>query len=217
MQNTGTLKPRWKTDGRELPPNYAPGNFEAVDSIDLLVEETAMSVDMDPGETDKKPYGIPVSAKLAIALMADFQDLIQPAPDEAEPADELKKLLTRSSAITIDKNILLKTLSQPGCEGIRFYLCKKIVTLSNGSKESFASLVTVGVDAAGKDLHYNFVKDKMSDGLLAAHINNTSLVCEYSAPPPTGNSLKNNNSPEDKLVLLDYALEQVKNIRNQNP
>lgn len=215
MQNTGTLQPRWKTDGRELPTNYAPGNFEAVNAIDLTVEETAMSVDMDPASVTKQPYGIPVSAKLAIALMADFQDMIRPISEQEDASDELKKLLIRSSAITIDKNGLLKTLSQPGCEGIRFYLCKKIVTLSDGSKESFASLVTVGVDADGKDLHYDFVKDRLSDGLLAAAISNTSLVSEYGAPPPTTSGVAEEDLA-DKLVLLDYALEQVTNIRNRN-
>lgn len=214
MQTTGTLKARWKTDGKELPSNYTPGDFEAADAIDITVEETAMSVDMEPGATDKTPYGIPVSAKLAIALIADFQHLVRPAENTGQE-DELKNLLIKSSAITIDKNGLLKTLSQPGCEGVRFYLCKKNVTLSDGSKETLASLVTVGVDAAGKDLHYNFEPGKLSEGLVAASIGNTSLVSEFGAPPPTGNSLEG-NAINDKLVLLDYALEQVKNIRNNN-
>jgi hypothetical protein len=213
MPGTEKLKPRWKTDGRELPADYTPGNFEAVDAIDLVVEETAMSVDMDPESADKQPYGIPVSAKLAVALMADFQNLIQPK-DQPEQ-DELKDLLIRSSAITIDKNGLLKTLSQPGCEGIRFYLCRKLVTLNDGSKEAFASLVTVGVDAAGKDLHYDFIKDTLSGGLVAADLQSTSLVSEFGTPPPYGSSI-DGTSLADKLVLLQYALEQVNNIRNQN-
>jgi len=213
MPNTEKLKPRWKTDGRELPADYTPGNFEGINTIDLVVEETGMSLDMDPEATDQQPYGIPVSAKLAVALMADFQNLIQPA-DQTEQ-DELKKLLTRSSAVTIDKNGLLKTLSQPGCEGIRFYLCKKMVTLNDGSKESFASLATVGVDAAGKDLHYDFIKDTLNEGLVAADLKSTSLVTEYGTPPPWGSSI-DATSLADKLVLLQYALEQVNNIRNQN-
>jgi len=213
MPGTEKLKPRWKTDGKELPPDYTPGNFEAMDAIDLVVEETPMSVDMDPAATDQQPYGIPVSAKLAVALMADFQNLIQPT-DQAEQ-DELKALLVRSSAITIDKNGLLKTLSQPGCEGIRFYLCRKVVTLNDGSKEAFASLVTVGVDAAGKDLHYDFVKDSLSGGLVAADLKSTSLVAEFGTPPPWGSTI-DATSLADKLVLLQYALEQVTNIRNQN-
>ncbi len=213
MPNNEKLKPRWKTDGRELPANYIPGNFEAIDAIDLVVEETAMSVNMEPEAPDQQPYGIPVSAKLAVALMADFQNLIQ--PNDSTEQDELKELLVRSSAITIDKNGLLKTLSQPGCEGLRFYLCKKVVTLNDGSKEAFASLVTVGVDAAGKDLHYNFIPDTLSGGLLAADLKSTSLVSEYGTPPPWGNSV---TAPiqADKLVLLQYALDQVNNIRNQN-
>jgi len=215
MQTPNTLKTRWKTDGRELPANYIPGNFEATDAIDISVEETAMSVDMDPDGTEKKPYGIPVSAKLAVALMADFQDLIQPASDTVPEEDELKNLLRRSSGITVDKNVLLKTISQPGCEGIRFYLCKKLITLSDSSKETFASLVMVGVDADGKDLHYDFVREKLSGGLLAADITNTSLVSEYTTPPPP--RTLTSQTIDDKFVLLQYALEQVKNIRNQTP
>ena len=64
---------------------------EGINTIDLVVEETGMSLDMDPEATDQQPYGIPVSAKLAVALMADFQNLIQPV-DQTEQ-DELKKLL----------------------------------------------------------------------------------------------------------------------------
>jgi len=214
MPTTGPLKARWKTDGKELPANYLPGDFQATDAIDITVEETAMSVDMEPGSTLKQPYGLPISAKLAIALIADFQHMIRPA-DGTTQEDELKQLLVKSSAITIDKNGLLKTLSQPGCEGIRFYLCKKIVALPDGSKESFASLVTVGVDAGGKDLHYNYVENALSEGLVAATLANTSLVSEFAAPPPSTTTLPENNI-EDKLVLLDYALAQVSNIRSNN-
>jgi hypothetical protein len=214
MPTSGPLKARWKTDGKELPANYLPGDFVATDAIDITVEETAMSVDMEPGSTDKQPYGLPISAKLAIALIADFQHMIRPGGGTSEE-DELKQLLLKSSAITIDKNGLLKTLSQPGCEGIRFYLCKKTVAKTDGSKESLASLVTVGVDSAGKDLHYNYVEGTLSDGLVAATLANTSLVSEFASPPPSGGTLTEEGI-QDKLVLLDYALEQVQNIRNNN-
>lgn len=206
------LKPTWKTDGKELPADYKPGSFEGQDAIDILIQETPMSVDMDPESPEKKTYGVPITAKLAVALIADLQTMIDPESGN----DDLKDLLVRSSAITIDKNSLLKTISQPGCEGVRFYLCKKNVSLADGSKKSFASVVTVGVDADGKDLHYNFEKGKLSGGLVGADLINTSLVSEYGAPPPPPyNKTSAIGTFDDRYVLLQYALEQTVNIKNQ--
>ena len=205
------LKPTWKTDGKELPADYKPGSFEGQDAIDITVFETPLSFNIDPENPDPKPAGIPVSAKLAVALIADFQTML--SGDDKE----LKDVLSHSSAITIDKNNLLKTISQPGCEGVRFYLCKKTVTLTDGSKQTLASLVTVGVDINGKDLHYNFEKGKLADGLIKADVATTSLVSEYGYPPPPPYNVAGSSSSfDDKYVLLQYALEQTTNIKNQN-
>lgn len=205
------LKATWKTEGKELPADYKPGSFLPQDAIDITVMETPLSFNIDPDDPDPKPAGIPVSAKLAIALIADFQHQL-----ESKDTGELVEMLKRSSAITIDKNTLLKTIAQPGCEGIRFYPCKKIVELADGSKQAFISLVTVGIDINGKDLHYDFQKDLLLKGLTPAELKNTSLVGEYSQPPPPPyNSSLSLQDFDDKYVLLQYAKVQVANINNQ--
>lgn len=205
------LKATWKTDGKELPADYKPGSFVAKDAIDITVMETPLSFNIDPDDPDPKPAGIPISAKLGVALIADFQHQL-----ESKDTTELVEMLKRSSAITIDKNTLLKTIAQPGCEGIRFYPCKKIVSLADGTTKNYISLVTVGVDINGKDLHYNFEKGLLSKGLTPAELKNTSLVGEYSQPPPPPyNKSLSIDAYDDKYVLLQYAKEQASNIKNQ--
>ncbi len=206
------LKPTWKTEGKELPADYKPGSFLPQDAIDITVMETPLSFNIDPDDPDPKPAGIPVSAKLAIALIADFQHQL-----ESKETGELVEMLKRSSAITIDKNTLLKTIAQPGCEGIRFYPCKKIVELADGTKQSFISLATVGVDINGKDLHYEFVKDALAKGLTNADVTNTSLVTEYGYPPPPPKTTTVSGATgfDDKFVLLQYAKQQTANINGQ--
>lgn len=202
------LKATWKTDGKELPADYRPGSFVAKDAIDITVMETPLSFNIDPDDPNPQPAGIPISAKLGVALIADFQHQL-----ESKDTTELVDMLKRSSAITIDKNTLLKTIAQPGCEGIRFYPCKKIVELADGTKQAFISLVTVGVDINGKDLHYDFVKGSLAKGLSVASVANTSLVSEYGWPPPPPKTKDNSMAlSNDKWVLLEYAKEQVSNI-----
>ena len=215
---------RWKTSARILADDYLPGRVSTNDVSDLKIAETARSVDMDEGDAgmEKDPYGIPVSAKLGIALIASFQKLISPLREKLksnnfneffteEQADTLTDLLTRSSAITIDKNVLLKTLSQPGCEGVRFYLCKKMVA-DAGKEKAYISLVTVGVDAKGQDLHYEYNEGRLQSGLLAAHLLNTSLVSEYGSPPPPRTAAFALEEFDNKFALLKYALDEAKNI-----
>ena len=204
------LKATWKTDGKELPADYKPGSFVARDAIDITVMETPLSFNIDPEDPDPKPAGIPISAKLGVALIADFQHQL-----ESKETGELVDMLKRSSAITIDKNTLLKTISQPGCEGIRFYPCKKTVELADGTKQSFVSLVTVGVDINGKDLHYDFVKGALAKGLAAAGVTNSSLITEYGYPPPPPYNKNSSVTLDNRWVLLEYAKEQVININSQ--
>lgn len=204
------LKATWKTDGKELPADYKPGSFVANDAIDITVMETPLSFNIDPDDPNPKPAGIPISAKLGVALIADFQHQL-----DSKDTGELVEMLKRSSAITIDKNTLLKTISQPGCEGIRFYPCKKIVELSDGTKQSFVSLVTVGIDINGKDLHYDFIKGTLAKGLVTADIKNTSLVTEYNYPPPPPKTKDLASFTDPNQSLLQYAIEQVSNIKAQ--
>lgn len=141
----------------------------------------------------------------------DFQDIL----------NKLVDMLKRSCAITIDKNVILKTLSQPGCEGIRFYLCKKtictdreILSTGNTTNEDYVSLVTVGVDEFGCDHLYKYSKNQKTT--RSSNIKQgQSLLSEYGHPPGgrvlTG---KNLTAVYDKehYPLLAYALE----ITNKN-
>lgn len=218
------LLPTWKTEAKTLAEDYkAGGIIKPAIQDNLQIYETPMSVDMEEGKGDNQPYGIPIHAKLGIALIADFQAMLTKILEKVQSpelsalldtglSDNLIALLQRSSAITIDKNVLLKTLSQPGCEGVRFYLCKKVLDDAEGKQTAYASLVTVGVDGAGKDLHYEYKHGSLAEGLAVADVNTTSLVTEFSAPPPprtTSAALENIN---DKLVLLQYAKEEATNI-----
>ena len=220
-----TPTPRWKTNARILADDYATGRVRTKDVSDFEIAENPRSVDMEEAETSVEgdPYGIPVSAKLGIALIASFQALIASLREKLgsnnlselfteEQADTLTDLLTRSSAITIDKNVLLKTLSQPGCEGVRFYLCKKMVA-DAGKEKAYISLVTVGVDEKGQDLHYEYIEDRMQSGLLAANLVNTSLVSEYGSPPPPRSTAFAIEKFDNKFALLKYALDEAKNIQ----
>jgi hypothetical protein len=227
------LQPRWRTKAKILDDTYRLGAISTVSVEDLKIHETARSVDMDPlteDEVEKEPYGVPISAKLGIALIADFQNLILPFLTKLKNAEfnkfisnELSEvlvdLLVRSSAITIDKNVLLKTISQPECEGVRFYLCRKEIEkneqaqLKEGDKTAFVSLVTVGVDSEGCDLHYTYNTNTMDGGLLQASVSTTSLVSEYGSPPPprTFNSIF--DSFDERFVLLRFARDEVKKAR----
>jgi len=150
----------WKAKGLKLnePPNPNP-------SIDITEYHRSLSMD-----DDSQPYGIAIDAPLAVTLIKALREKVAAQP----PTNELKQLIEGSFAITFDKNVLLKTISQPKCEGIRFYLCLK----QTEQLEDVLSLVTVGVDADGKDLLYEF-----EPGIPVEDIQTRSLIAEYGYPP----------------------------------
>jgi hypothetical protein len=111
-----------------------------------------------------------------------------------QPADNpLRQLIEGSFAVTLDKSVLLKTISQPKCEGVRFYLCVK-----KGEKgEDLLSLVTVGVDENGKDLLYEY-----TEGTSVADIPTRSLIAEYGYPP---GRLQQSGPAVDPFVLFKFS------------
>lgn len=220
-----TLKTRWRataTNAFSLSPNYEPGNdVLAVEDSDINVKEISRSVDMD-NKPNEKAYGIPINAKLAVALIADLQSRLREKvnnfnnfledEDVREDLEWLKNLLIHSSAITMDKNIILKTLSQPGCEGVRFYLCRKTI---GDEKQPFFSLVTVGVNKKGEDLFYEYSSETLKLGLKAAQLEDVSLLSEYSSPPPPETILNETRFTEidpKKFPILRYALDESENV-----
>ena len=128
----------------------------------------------------------------------------------------LINLLKQSFGLTFDKSALLKTLSQPGCEGIRFYLCmtdhyEGYELAKEGEDEEedkylgTLSLVTVGVDKAGKDLHYEYEADKHTFPKIP-DIETQSLPCEYFTKP-LGSIFKNEDVQDlEPYVLYKYAM-----------
>jgi hypothetical protein len=169
----------WKTAGISLnrPTDVKP-------SLDIT--EYPDNVSMGEGSG---PYGIPIDAPLAVSMIRSLRELVSKQP----PDNELRQLIEGTVAITLDRNVLLKTISQPKCEGIRFYLCVKPGTKG----ENVLSLVTVGVDASGKDLLYEY-----KEGTSLQDIPTRSLVAEYGYPP---GKLTASTPSLDPFVLFKFS------------
>jgi hypothetical protein len=141
------------------------------------------------GDGSRGPFGVPIDASLAVSMIKALREMVAKQP----PENELRQMLEGSFAITLDKSVLLKTISQPKCEGIRFYLCAK-----RGEKgEPLLSLVTVGIDEAGKDLLYEY-----KEGTAVADIPTRSLVAEYGYPP---GMLQQSGTTLDPFVLFKFS------------
>lgn len=63
---------------------------------------------------------------------------------KASSHEEKELIMDRTVSISFNKNILMLILSQAGCAGIRFYLCR--------TPEGKQSLVLAGIGEDGKDL-----------------------------------------------------------------
>lgn len=120
----------------------------------------------------------------------------------------LVTLLGNSFAITISKSMLLKTLSQPCCEGVRFYLCLKDFPKppKDPKVPGILTLATVGVDRENRDLHYKSPReehDPKSKKILK--VDNVSFCSEYAL---TANRVLPNELKDDHLkpyVLYQYS------------
>ena len=130
-------------------------------------------------------------------------DVINELQEKIAHADYwLDELLMNSFAITFDKSMLLKTLSQPECEGVRFYLCMK----EDGYKlvpeqHGVLSLVTVGVDKFGKDLHFEYNPELHKTGA----VEDASLTEEYGSSPHML-TFKLDDERLKPFVLFKYAM-----------
>lgn len=186
--------------------------------------------------------GIPVDANLAVHYIKNFFDyytlLIQnPPPINFLEAGDLQNVKNNfdllydhhekyrklhqsifdlTYGMTLDKDLLLKIISQPLCEGVRFYLCARIAEEDN---QVHLSLVTVGVDKKGCDLHYD-LKDTLTENELTPGVNaitTQSLTGEYATPPPPYNTgiLKQEDMSDYKkrFVLLNLAKQQQLDIK----
>jgi len=139
--------------------------------------------------------------------------------DQSQKAENwIAELLDRSFAITMEKSVILKTLSQPECEGIRFYLCMKDPKSTEKGKEAvdkkgndlrgILTLLTVGVNKEGHDLHFEYYPDKHEIDKFREipEIETSSLCTEY---PKTSGRIFPKRIESAELVpyvLYKYAI-----------
>jgi hypothetical protein len=131
-----------------------------------------------------------------------------------------------SHGVAFDKDLILKILSQPNCEGIRCYFCAKGPDTSPQIKDTTncaVSLVVVGIDANGIDLNWNTLSTAAQASSTTQAISGTdreldltdlsdddgsspSLAGEYGSPPPPTLEEKINSQ---NFVLLKNALSLI--------
>jgi len=227
MQNE--LDVKWVGLGKQLnvSPEKRVNEKDPVKEGMVHIQENDKSFIMR-GYESAPPAGITIDANLAVYFIKKFHDKLNSEPflnflkkgfstssiteiENAEITKWLKNLLIFSRAISVDKNILMKVLSQPGCEGVRYYLGLKQndafdpsvgETLKN--PKQVMVLVLVGIDKDGKDLNYSFdpeIRSSVQSGVY--DVTNTSVTGEYNYPPPPNNFTKENS--ENCYVLGEIA------------
>jgi hypothetical protein len=180
---------------------FDPANPDSPILKDLAIPSNERSVTMI-GSTVHS--GMPVDANLAVHFIknlldnyqihvqnhnANFERFVEDTNFEGlrdlyktskKIGDSVVKV---SYGITFDKDMILKIISQPKCEGLRSYLCARPIPPDG---ELHLSLAIVGVDKDGVDLHYNLRETaKPSELMLGAdNVITQSLTVEYGTPPP---------------------------------
>ncbi|HEY0245601.1 MAG TPA: hypothetical protein VGC01_08570 [Mucilaginibacter sp.] len=197
-ENYPTVK-NWAVDALCVNPEDPTGM--PVPTCNLQIPVNDRSVIM-PGS--KIHAGMPVDANLAVKYIRNFLNnfkirVTEPhthakslaSAGKAEELYEIVKehkkfhdsLLKMTYGMTVEKDMALRILSKPKCEGLRFYLCAKQLKPEDDWN---MSLIVVGVNEKGVDLHYD-LKDtikpynsQMTDG---EDYNTQSLTGEYVTPP----------------------------------
>jgi hypothetical protein len=207
---------QWTTKGFAYGQNENNEPIPVPDS-DIPIYEYPKSF-IDPDYPDAPPAGQPIDANLAVALIKFLHDKLPKLSPEILKGEKnlsfdfpeyantdfehwIIKLLLFSGAITIDKSVLLKTLSQPGCEGMRFYLCLKPDKNIPGG---VLSLVTTGIDKDGKDLGYHYSKEtreEVTKGKMSLETKSYNAEFHYPPPPRT----QGHEGNPETCVLGGYA------------
>ncbi|MFN8254500.1 MAG: hypothetical protein U0W24_02345 [Bacteroidales bacterium] len=92
-----------------------------------------MELEYEEQDDNKLPgYGTPISIEMAREIIKNYRDYVN--NDKKVP-----------HAFTFGKESLLAILSQPGCEGIRFYLAKKEENPGIDGWKKGITLVAIGV------------------------------------------------------------------------
>ncbi len=218
MSNSAATQTKWIALGKTYNPDISI-NDGVSGPEPINIKEEPFSVKMNEGD---EPYGQPIDANLAIHLIQRLLEKLEasgflsyselssnkgannklPVTGCEDLLKWFKDLLIFSMGITFDKNILLKLISQPKCEGVRYYLCLKQSNIDKEPKDVL-SLVLVGVDSEGCDLHYEISKSAVD----VFAVSTESLTAEYGHPPGTGIAFKDLTDP--RYVLLNLAIKKT--------
>lgn len=242
----------WDVVGKHFKPN-SKSNAQT-EYCQLTIPQTDLCVTMPDSN---RPLGRPVEVNVALEYIANFVSNFQLVydPPGLENIEKLLgdptvkaldlyinkvqklagKIMDLNYAMSLDRNVILKMLSQPGCEGLRFYLCarpdddtKDVVDTDPADFD--ISLVIVGIDCEGYDLKYNYKKKQIFDQknplgprkvgeVTLPNLQMQSMTGEYVTPPyGVDNRIfsKNKNSgdkiqpPIDQFVLFNIATGNVK-------
>ena len=147
------LEKRWTVYGRHLERD-AQGMARPTlrTNCSLDIKEESHNIRM--GDGTKGPYGIPISTGAAVSLIKNMLDVLESngidffgssanVENKQLKNDLLTQLILNSMGVTFDKSQLLRIISQPKCEGVRFY---QAVRKGQGRKPDTATLVLVGVE-----------------------------------------------------------------------
>lgn len=202
------IQRRWTAYGRKLE-NDGKGNVKPSVSTENPFDIAEEVNNIHMGDGTKGPFGIPISTGLAVHLIKNmlevldksghgfFSQFFNASEKESKESEIITQLLLNSMGVTFDKSQLLRIISQPGCEGVRFY---HAVRKNEAGDSDSATLVCVGVDKNGYDLNYN----SSTPQEISVRQNDTceSLVDDWGHPPGGGSLdfLKNKlQNPRYKL------------------
>jgi hypothetical protein len=237
----------WKVMVRE----FKQGSIVQTKDAQLTIPQKNLCTQM-PGCT--KPLGRPIDANMAVRFIYNFIHDYKTIYSHHEfenfddmlnslGKDELKRLVISgrnftemvadlNCAMSLDKNMALKILSQPGCEGLRFYLCERPKDIDENNiqnaddNQNEISLVVVGFDSTGHDLNYwqskavtykegtprNTIVPGQQGSKAITNIEMKSLNVEYVTPPygivfndiiSSGEKQTNGDVPTEKDQVSD--------------
>ena len=203
--NQNSPKKRWTAYGKIIEEDGGMNRPSLKAEYPLDIHEELQNINMGDGTVD--PFGIPISTGLAVMLIKNMLDELNKSEHgfltqfrEGEQ-DVIRELLLNSMGITFDKSQLLRIISQPKCEGVRFY---HALRKNNEGESDSTTLVCVGVDKDGYDLNYK--KDSVEEQQsISVREKKTceSLVDDWGHPPGSGGFI----SPlADKLSNPRYVL-----------
>lgn len=207
----------WTVKGRAFKTNEQSQQTIQPDQ-DLEIKEKASTLEISGSEG---PYGEPISTGVAVHLIGNMLSILSTSKkkitdileayspfigekesvvrflltdEDAAALNSLRKLITKSMAITFDKSQILRIISQPGCEGVRFYQAVR----KDDKGNDIMTLVCVGLNKDAYDLNYaerdnngTILQSSIPEARVAEGCE--SLVLDWAHPP--GNTVS--DSPDE--------------------